>query len=242
MIKPRQNLVHAARQLARGQGGPVDHDDRQMKRPRSTQLGRSARAASILGDDMGDRMIPHHGCIARHIKGTARDDRAGLWQRHGSGIDKAQQVVMLWPAGESGKVLFADSQKHAGGLVGQGIHCRCDIGHASPVITALRLPCRTLQCDQCGVGQAAGLHGVAAHFCGERVGGVDDMGDGLVTQIVRQALDPAKAADPRGQGLRQGRIGAPRIGKYCIRAGVSQTLRQGAGLGRAAKQKDACHV
>lgn len=241
MSQPRQNLVHAARQMARGQGGPVDHNDRQMKHPRSSELARSASATCILGDDVSDRMVTHQHRIARHVKGSARDDRAGLTQRYRAGIDKAQQVVMLWPAGECGKVLFADGQKDTRRLVGQGGHAGIDIRHMGPVVARFRLPRRTLQRNHRGACQVAGLHGIAAHLGCERVGGIDDMGDGIALQIAHQTIHAAKAADPCRQGLRHGSVGASRIGKHRIRAALSQTLRQSASLGGAAEQKDACH-
>ena len=53
--------------------------------------------------------------------------------------------------------------------------------------------------------------------------------------------NPAKTADPLGQGLRQGLRRAPGIGKHGVHPSRGQSAGHQAGLGRAAQQKDAVH-
>lgn len=241
MIQPCQNVTDTGGTAARGQGGAVYQNNGQVQRAGGRELGRSPRTAGIFGHDMSDRMIAQQRRIARHIKGTTRDNGRGLRQRDGTGIDKPQQVMMLRLAGKGLQMLSADGQKHAGGCGGQRLHSCIDIRHMGPVVTGLRLPRRALQRDQRGAGLGAGGMGIAAHLSSKGMGGIHHMGDAVIVDILHQPRHAAKAADPRGQGLRHGRIGAPRIGKDRIMSRLAKGAGKLAGFGRAAEQEDACH-
>ena len=247
MTQPAQHLGHRARHLPRGlvwlraQVRSRDQYDGQAQGLGCVNLGARTAAAGVFGDDMRDMMGAQQVQITLQGERPARDDRRRIGQRqHAGRIDQAQQIMVPGLCGESGKVLFADGQKHPRRGLGQGGDGRCDI--RNEMATGEPTPGRALEPQQGDIGSGTGGDGVAAHLRGKRVGGIDDMGDAFRNQPGVQALDAAETANPCWQVLGSRRVGASGIGKHRVNAAHGQCPGEGAGFGCAAQQKDALHV
>ena len=241
-MKPGQNLRHAIDPWPVGHKGAVDQDDGQGQGAGSVQLGARSGAASVFGDDMGDAVGLQQVKVALQCKRAARDKGCGLRQGQGCGvIDQPQKVMMLRFYGEIFQVLSPDCQEHAGGIIGQCRDRTRHVGHKMPKVALRCLPRGAFKGDKRGFGQGCGLHRVAAHLGGEGMGCVDEMGDGVLVQVIHQPRHPAKAADPLQQGLAQGPFGATGVGKNRVNPLICQGFRQIRRLGCATKQKDAGH-
>jgi hypothetical protein len=73
-----------------------------------------------------------------------------------------------------------------------------------PLIAGLRLPGWPLHGQQGQIQLGAGRDGIGTHLCGERVGGVDDMGDVMRTQVIDQPCTPPKPPTRTGKaGVRR---------------------------------------
>ena len=241
-MKPRHNLRHAIDLWPVGHKGAVDQDDGQGQGASSVKLGARAGAASVFGDDMGDAVGLQQVKVALKRKGAARDKGRGLRQGQGGVmIDQPQKVMMLVLCGEIFQLLPPDGQKHPCGGVGQGRNSTRHVGHMVPKVALHGLPRGAFKGYQRGFGQGCGPHRVAAHLGGEGMGCVDEVGDGVLAQVIHQPRNPAKAPDPLRQGLAQGCLGATGVGKNRVKRLICQGFRQIRRLGCAAKQKDAGH-
>jgi len=240
MTQPRQHLWHRCHDLPRRQGWSVDHNDRKAQGTGGQYFGRSAGAACVFGDDVGDAVGLQQGRIMRHIKGAARDDCGGVRQgQRGRWIYQPQQVMVLGFGGKGREGLLADGEEHPPGRIGQGDDGGRNIGNMGPVITCLSLPRRAFQGEELHAAGKAGRNGISAHLCCKGVGGVDDMGDVVGLHIFTQARHAAKAADAGRQGLGH-RVGrAPGIGKHGVDADGREGGGEVAGFGRAAQEEGA---
>ena len=135
-------------------------------------------------------------------------------------------------------LLFADRQKDARRIVGQGGGQVLHAGYAVPPITRLRLPRRALQPDQRCPGLRTGRVGVLAHSGGEGMGRINHMRDRVRSNMIHQTRHAAKSANALGQRLGDGRLRAPCVGKSCLETRLGQPAGHLAGLGRPAEQKD----
>ena len=241
-MKPSQSLRHAIDLWPVGHKGAVDQDDGQGQGASSVKLGSRSGAASVFGDDMGDAVGLQQIKVALQRKRAARDKGRGLRQGQGGGmIDQPQKVMMLGLCGEIFQVLPPDGQKHPCGGVGQGCDSAGHIGHMVPKVALHGLPRGAFKGYKRGFGQDCGLHRVVAHLGCEGVGCVDQVGNGILAQVIHQPHHPAKAADALRQGLTEGRLGAACVGKDRVNPLICQGFRQTRRLGCAAKQKDAGH-
>lgn len=243
MREPAHHLGYRGGHASVGQGGPVDHHDGQAKPARGDQLRLGPCPARVLGDDPADAMVGQKGQIADLIERAARDHRLCIrqGQRAVGRIDEAQKVVVLRLRGEGGKRLLADGKEDARRRVGQGRDGGVDAGHTAPVVPWPRPPRRAFEGDQRHAGFGGGVDGIPAHPRGEGMGGVNQMGDAFGAKVIRQPRDTAEPADPRRQGLRDGRAGAPGIGKDRVRARPGQRAGKGGGFAGASEKKDARH-
>ncbi len=242
--EPCHDLFQRFGRVAGRQGGAVDQDDGQAQGAGGDQFRFRAAAACVLGDDMGDGVVAQKGRVAGGGEGAFGDKGGAQGQgKRGLGrIDEAQQVVVLRFGGERLKRLLADGEEDACRCVGQGGDGGFGILHMRPAVAFARRPGVAFVGEKRGARFGAGGEGVPAHLCGEGVGGVDHMGDRLGADIGGEALGPAKAADAGGQGLCHGCYRAAGVGKDGIYAKGRQMRGKVAGFGRAAEQKDACHV
>lgn len=241
-MKPSQNLCHAVDPWPVGHTGALDQDDGQRQGAGGIQLGACAAAAGVFGDDMGDAVGLQQVKIALQRKGATGDQGCGVAQGQGGGmIDQPQKVMMLGLCGEVFQVLPPDGQEHPGWVIGQGRDSAGHVGRVLPLVALCGLPRGAFKGDKRGLGLGRGLHRVVAHLGSEGVGGVDQVGHGVLAQVVHQPRHPAKAAGALRQGLTDGRLGAACVRENRVNSLISQGFRQIRCLGCAAKQKDAGH-
>jgi len=243
MMYPRHDIFDVKGDVARGQNGAVDQDDRQSQPASGNELCPCSFSACILCNDMADAMSGEQRLIFLDREGSARDDRFSLGQRQSVRlVHQPQEIMVLRCRREDRQVLLADSEKDARRLKGQSSDRRRKIGHLQPGISSLRLPGCSLKSQQGNTRHAAGSNGVAAHLCGEGVRGIDDLADAVIAQVPGQPINTSETANPCRQRLFHGPRGTPCIGEDRVHFGVSQSVGKAAGFGRAAQKKDPCHV
>ena len=249
MTQPVHHLRHRSQHAARRQRGPIKigpvyQDYRQTVRASGYQLGLGACPAGIFGDNMGNSVLLQQVKVARDIKRAARDNGRGVWQRQRAirRIDQPQQIVVLRFDPKRRQVLLADGEEHAGGPVRQHGHRSRDIGHCGPVIAGGGFPSGAFKGHKRHTGQRACVQSVLADLRGERMRCIDDMGNALVVQELRQPRHTAKTARSHWDRLTVRGRRAPRVGIDRVEVRACQRLRQLASLSRATQQKDARHV
>lgn len=239
MTKPAQNRSDIMGLGARGQGGPVDHDDRNAKRACGKDFGLRAAAARVLGHHAGDAMMAHQRQIARGCERPAIQHHRMIGKRRGriGRIDQAQQIEMLGIEGKFGQMHSAHGQQDTFARPPQrGARCG-NIGHMDPAIARFRLPRRTAQRNQRRSRDLRGVDGIAADLRGKGMGCIDQMADRVIADIARQPAGPAKAANAARKRLWRGPVDAS---GQRYRAGQSGRRHGGAkrrGLGCAAKDQ-----
>ena len=139
MTKEGQHILDTFSSWPLRQIGPCDHHDGQAEFARGIDLGSRAAASRIARDDPFDAARPHQVEIAGKRERTARHDHARIGQRQRciGRIDKSQSVGVLRLAGESREMLSADSEEHAGPLVGQGGRGGRLVDYLDPVIARI---------------------------------------------------------------------------------------------------------
>lgn len=230
---------HRRLAIARGQGGPVDHDHRQAQGPRGVQLGARAATPGILCHDQRDAMALHQRAVLFGIERTTGNfhSAVGQGQRRVRRIDQPHKVMVLWPVGKGVKMLAPDSQKDPFPPGRQKVGGGIKVGHHGPAVAGAGFPRGPFQRDQRYAGVGTGGNGIAADVCGKGVGRVDHTPDGVVAQVLRQTCRPAEPADACGQGLGTRAGGAPGIGQDRRDARRRHGGGKLAGLGRAAKDQ-----
>lgn len=242
MTQPAHHLACGGETGPLRQRRAVDHDNLHPKPARRCQFGVSPTTARVFGHDHVDPVILQQRKVIRLMKRTTGNDGRGIGQNlRPRRIDKAQQIPVLRGCGEQLQVLATDGQKDVRRRQRQGFDRILKALHMGPDVTGLRLPGRALQCHKGQTKGLAGLRRMMAHLRGKRVGGVDHMGDLVVGKVGDQPVNPAKTANPLGQGLCHRISRAPGIGKNSVNLRPGQGLGQQARLGCAAQQKDAVH-
>ena len=245
MTQPCQHLIDAVGCWARGNCGPCDHHNGQAQRARGRNLGRSAMTASVLGHKFGDAMRFHQRNIALYVKGAARNDGMGVGQRQWrrGRIDQSQQIGMLRLGCKSGQMHAPQRQKHPFRWPAQRGDCAGHIGHIMPAVVWFSAPCGPFKRQQRHVGRGGGQHGMPTHLCRKGVGCIDQMGDRVFAQILRQTVWSSESANTDWQWLRARCLRAPGVRQAGPHAPLCQRLGQRAGFGGAAKNKKVgCHV
>lgn len=241
MIQPVQHACYVMYLRPRRQGRAVDHDHWQAQRAGRCQFRRSPGSASVFRHDQINPVRLHQRTVAFRGEWAAIDDHMRLRQgQRGLGwVYQPQKVEMLRLGRKSGQILPPDGQHHAARAACKCSNCTRDIGHLMPIIFRLRTPWRAGQ-GQIGQGLgAASSQSVAAHLSGERMRGVDHMGDLLGVQIAAQSFDPTKAAYALWKGLAQGAFDATGQREYAVNPGLCHGFAQGTGFGGAAKDEKA---
>ena len=183
--------------------------------------------------------MPHQGQVVRHREGAARlhDSVVGKGQHAVRRINQPQQVEMLRMGGKVVQMHPTNRQHDPCSGTLQRAHGTRDVRHMGPAVAALRLPRRARQRDQRHARLGAGRHGIAAHLCGERMGGVDDMRDAMRAHICDQPCNTTKSPHTLGQRLLHGLFNAARVGNHTTNRIVTQGPAQRGRFGRAAKNK-----
>ncbi len=239
MTQPRQDLLRRMSLQSVGENWPVDHDHRQLQRARCRDLGSSTCTTSVLRHHKFDFVVLHQRQVIRRRKRAARlhDSMVGKGQHDVRRINQAKQIEMLGIGGKAVQMHAPDRQHDPCSGPRQGRHGTGDVRHMGPAVAAFGLPRCARQRDQRHAGLGAGQYGIAAHLCGERMGGVDDVGDAMRAQIPDQPCNTTKAAHTLGQRLLHGSFNAARVGNHTGNRVVTQCPAQRGGLGRAAKDK-----
>ncbi len=229
--------------VARGKGGAVDHQNRQAKGARGNQFGLRTAATGILGDHKVDAVRAHQCFVRSRVKRTAvkNDMVIGQGGRCLWRVYKPEQVMVLGRLGKRGQMHAPKGQKNAPCWACEGRGGRWNIGHVLPVIARRRCPGGARQGQKGCAGRLCGVQGIAADLCGERVGGVDQMGDGMLAQVAGKSVSPAKSAHAHGHRLGFGAFYPACIAERAGQACAGQFRDKACGLDRAAKDKDVVH-
>ena len=139
-------------------------------------------------------------------------------------------------------MLSPDGQKDAGRSIGQCGRRGCDVSHLDPSIIGCARPRRALKRDQRGARRGAGLDRMPAHLDCKRMGRVDNMGDPLSADEIREPLRAAKAADARWQRMRKRNLGATGVGIDRIDPRTRDFVGELVGLTCSAQNEGAHHV
>jgi len=240
---PVQHCADLMRFAAVGQGGPVDHQYRQRQRARGDKLRLRPTAPCILRDDQINTVGAHQRFIRSGIERAAiqNDMMIGQGRWHLWRVHKAQNIVMLGLRRETRQMHPAQGQQNTP----RGASKRCDrrrnIGHTVPVIAGDRGPRGARQGQKRHTGDLRRLHGMCTHLRGERMGGVNQMGDAMGAQIGGQPLHPAKTTHPHRNGLRLGPLHPPRIAECGGKPRPCKFGDKARRLDRAPKDKDIVH-
>lgn len=244
MTDPVHYLGHGSYDVTRRQYRPVDQNDRNLQESSRLELGLGTAPTGVLGDDDLDPVVGQKLQVVRLGKRTSGDYRLRVGQRQSAlwRIDQTQEVVMLGLGGKKRECLLADGKKDARRPVGQRPNSGFGVRDMLPVVARFRDPRRSLQNQKRDTGDFACNQDILAHARRERVGCVDDMGDGFGLDPCDKTVHAAKATNTHRQGLGYRRIGSPCIGKYGVYSHFGHCPRQRRGFGGSAQQQDARHV
>ncbi|TQM94850.1 hypothetical protein BD293_3540 [Roseinatronobacter monicus] len=240
---PVQHCCDVMRFAAVGQGGAVDHQHRQTKRARGDKLRLRPTAARILGHNQINTVGAHQRLIRSGIERAAiqNDMVIGQGRWHLWRVHKAQNIVMLGLCRETRQMHPAQGQQNTPRGASKCRDRRRNIGHAVPVIAGDRGPRGARQGQKRHPGDLRGLHGMCTHLRGERMGGVNQMGDVMGAQIGDQPLHPAKTTHPHRNGLWLGPLHPPCIAECGAKPRPCKFGDKARGLNRATKDKDIVH-
>lgn len=243
MSQPVQNLCDIRQFGPLRQGRTVDHQHRHAQRPRRVQLGARAGSACVLGHHQLNAMLLHQRAVVGLGERPTRDNHVAMRQRQAIRfIDKPQQIVVLGLGSKVLEVHPTHGQKDALRGTGQRSNRAIDIRNVVPLISVLNLPCRAGQRGQGHVGFATCSNSVSAHLRGKGMGGIDDMGHFVVSQITCKPFGAAKPSDAHRQGLRARVINAPGVGIDGRNTLFGHGFGQRVSLGRTAKDQEVCHA
>lgn len=243
MSQPRHHRINAMHFAAWRRFGALDHQYRQSQLAGGDELGAGADATGVLAHQTLDAMFTQQRQVTLNTEWPSvnGDGVVRQWGRRLRSIDQPQQIVVLRLSGKRGQMHASDGQQHALGRPRQCIHCCLDTGDTLPAVTGLRLPASTGQGDVLDACVSRGLHCMSAHLHGKGVGGIDQMGKGVLAQIGAQTLDTAEATDAGRQRLGLGGGDTSGIaehgGNLLAGAGVGQCT----GLAGATQNQDFAH-
>lgn len=210
MTQPGHHLSHAMRLCPGRDVGPINHNDRQAKRPRCRDLGISSGAARVFRNHEINTVLLNEFSVVRFRKRSARHQHMVIGKRWGAFgcVHKAQQIKMLGVRGKVAQMHATNSQHHPTRRDIKRRGSTSDIGHAGPIVPGLLDPRGAGQRNQRYLRLRTGKGGVAAHLRRKWVGGVNYMCDFFGLQIIGQPVDTTKAADTLAQGLAFGTFDA----------------------------------
>jgi|GEM_PF-1362958 len=224
-------------------GGAVNHEDRNSQSSRGDKFGLGPSSAGILGDDQGDVMRLHQGCVRVCVKRAAVDDDVmigqggrGLWR-----IDEAQKVAVLRMVPEGCQMHPSQGQHDILAWSVQRSHRRRDVRHTRPLVAFAGGPWRPRQGQKGRACMFSGLNSIGTDRCGKGVGCIDQMGDLVVAQIGCKPLRAAKPAYAHGHRLGFGAFHAPGIAECGGQPCGGKRCHKARGLDRAAENEDIWH-
>ena len=240
MRNPVQDLFDGADFVSPRRFGPVDHEHRQAEPPGGIDLGAGAFAAGVPGNEKVDPVRFQKGALSRFGKRPSIDDDVVMWQRGARvrGVDEPQEIVMLRDGLEDRDFRSPNGKENPPGRTvkrsGRSGHVR----HPGPSITWAGRPRRSCKRDQGYVGGCAGRDRVPAYLRSVRVGGVNQMRDGMVLEIVDQARCAAESAGSGRQWLCDRSGYATSIGERGAQPHGGDARGKGARLGGAAQDQE----
>ena len=242
MTQPSQNLCRRLDPRPVRHDRAFDHQHRQLQDPGGLQLRRGTASAGVFRDDHLDAMDFQKRQIGINGKRTARHRDLDVGQGQGvRRINEPQKVLVFGLCRKIRKALPADGEENPTRVIGQGRHRRRDIRDMGPLILVRCNPGQPLKCQQGNASLGAGSHRIRAHLCGERMCGVDDMGDSLAMQILDKTRNSAKTTDPCRQGLRQRCLGSSGIRIDAVNPGRHHGAGEQACITGSAQNEDAAH-
>ena len=205
--QPVHGLLRRLALQARRQLRAANHDDGDLQRSGSFNLGVGVGTAGILADDTVDSMaLEQSDFVFQRERAACNDELVARWrqgQHFISLVNHAQHKVVRGGPARKGRQLFAANRQE------NILEARCKrkgccshIRYMYPLIAGLGRPSGTLHRQQWNTKFCTCGNRMAAHLRGKRVGGINHMADALLTQVLHQSLYTTKAAHAGGQGGR----------------------------------------
>lgn len=243
MSKPRQHRIDRMNLPALRQFGTLDHQHRQPHLASCRQLGHGALTTGVLADQALNAVLAQQVEVTLQAEGAAVDGDGVMGQRGSrlGSVDQTQQIVMLGLCREGGEMHAADGQQYSLGRAGERIHGGFNAVDSLPAVARHRLPGGTSQGDEFHIAVCCGLYGMAAHLCGEGMGGIHQMGDAVLRQPGPQPLDATEASNAGGQWLGLWCGDSPGIAEHGGNRATSEGRGQGAGFAGASQNQDFAH-
>ena len=240
MSNPVQNLFNGADFVPLRRIGPVDHEYRQAERPRGIDLGAGAFAAGVPGYQEIDPVRFQKVTFIRRRKRPSINDDIVMWQRGRllRGVDESQEIVMLRRGLEYRNFRSPNGKENPPGRAAKGPGGPGHARHSGPAVTWAGRPRRSCKRDHRHAGGGTGRDRIPAYLRRERVGGVDQVRNGMVLEVGGQACCAAKSAGSNRQGLCDGNCHTTGIGELGAQAHGSDVRREGARLGGAAQDQE----
>lgn len=244
MIEPGHDVLDGFDRLDLRHRRPAQHDHGQRKRPCRCDLAIGGGAAAVLGNDDVDAVLRDQRAFAGFREWAARGEVNGMGdiERGHDRINAADQVAVLRRGFERHDVLAAESQEYAAGRIAERLDGVRQLVNLDPTISRHRHPFRPAQHDQGDPGPSCDGCGVGGNRRRIRMRGIDDGVDALAAEMIREALDAAKAADAHRDWLYSRRRRAAGERKRDGETGArGKTSGQLPGFRRAAENEDS-HV
>lgn len=240
MSNPVQNLFDGADLVSSRRIGSIDHEYRQAEPPGGIDLGAGAFAAGIPGNEKVDPVLFHKVTFGRLRKWPSINDDVVMRQRGAflRGIDESQEIAMLRCSLEDRDFRSPNGKEDPSGRTAQRPGGSGHVGNSGPTITGAGRPGRSCKRDQGHAGSCAGRDRVPAYLRCVRVGGVDEMRNGMVLEIVGQARCAAESPGSSRQWLCDGIRHATSVGERGTQPHGGDVRRKGTRLGGAAQDQE----
>ena len=240
MSNPVQNLLNGADFVSLRRVGPIDHDCRQVEFPGGIDLGAGAFAAGIPGYQKIDPVRFQKITLSRFCKWPSINDDVMVWQRRAllRGVDESQEIVMLRFGLEHRDFRSPNGKENPLGRTAKRPGGAGHVRHSGPSVTWAGRPRWSCKRDHGHARSCTGRDRVPAYLEGERVGGVDQVRNGMVLEIVDQARCATKSPGSSRQWLRDGMRHATGVGERSAQPHASDVCRKNARLGGAAQDQE----
>lgn len=240
MSNPVQNLFNGADFVSLRRVGPVDHEYRQAEPSGGIDLGTGAFAAGIPGNEEIDPVRFQKVTLSRFCKWPSINDDVMVWQCGAllRGVDKSQEIVMLRFGLEDRDFRSPNGKEYPLGRTAKRPGGLRHVRHSGPAVTWAGSPRRSCKRDQGHACGRASRDRIPAHLGGERVGGVDQVRNGMVLEIIDQARCAAKSPGSSRQRLCDGVHHATGVGERGTHPHGGDMRREGARLGGAAQDQE----
>ncbi len=167
--------------------------------------------AGILCHQHLDSLLDKQGTFVRFGKRAARRNDLGPWRqmRGIRRLDATDDVEMPGSRTEGSQFLAADGQEHAPWRTPESGNASPEIGHHRPVLAGLWFPSWTPKSKQRNATFSRRPLRMPRNLGGEGMGGIDQRGDPLATQIIRHPGHAAESAQAMADRWQNGQRRAP---------------------------------